>query len=61
MRLPSLWSRQEIDPFRSLRREMEDAFRTFESGLPTLSVGAKAPAVNVAETGSAIEGWHRRH
>ena len=55
MRLPSLWSRQDIDPFRSLRREMEDAFRIFDTGLPTLSVGAKAPAINVAETVNAIE------
>jgi HSP20 family protein len=55
MKLPSLWSRQDIDPFRSLRREMEDAFRIFDSGLPTLSVGAKVPAVNVAETANAIE------
>lgn len=55
MKLPSLWSRQDIDPFRSLRREMEDVFRAFEGGLPTLSVGAKAPAVNVAETANAIE------
>ncbi len=55
MRLPSLWSRQDIDPFRSLRREMEDAFRIFDTGLPTLSVGAKAPAINVTETVNAIE------
>ena len=55
MRLPSLWSRQDIDPFRSLRRDMEDAFRVFDTGLPTLSVGAKAPAINVAETANAIE------
>ena len=55
MRLPSLWSRQDIDPFRSLRRDMEDAFRIFDTGLPTLSVGAKAPAINVAETANAIE------
>lgn len=55
MRLPSLWSRQDVDPFRSLRREMEDSFRMFDSGLPTLSVGAKVPAVSVAETADAIE------
>jgi HSP20 family protein len=55
MRLPSLWSRQDIDPFRSLRREMEEAFRQLDTGLPALSVGAKAPAVNVAETANAIE------
>ncbi|WP_154454014.1 hypothetical protein [Methylocystis rosea] len=34
---------------------MEDAFRIFDTGLPTLSVGAKAPAINVAETVNAIE------
>ncbi len=55
MRLPSFWSRQDVDPFRSLRREMEETFRVLDSGLPTLSVGAKAPAVNVAETANAIE------
>ncbi len=55
MRLPSLWSHQDVDPFRSLRREMEDAFRGVESGLPTLSVGARTPAVNVAETANAVE------
>jgi HSP20 family protein len=55
MRLPSLWSRQDIDPFRSLRREMEDAFRTFDTSFPNLSVGAKTPAINVAETANAIE------
>jgi HSP20 family protein len=40
------------DPF---RREMEDMIRAFDRNLPTLSVGAKAPAINVAETADAIE------
>jgi HSP20 family protein len=54
MRYPSLWSRPEMmaDPF---RREMEDMIRAFDRKLPTLSVGAKVPAINVAETAGAIE------
>jgi HSP20 family protein len=57
MKLPSLWSgRQDLsDPFRSFRREMEDMFRTFDRGLPSLSVGARLPAINVAETKDAFE------
>ena len=57
MKLPSLWSSQDLmaDPFRSFQREMEDMFRTFGHKLPTLNVGAAAPAVNVAETADAIE------
>jgi HSP20 family protein len=58
MKLPSLWtSRPDLmsDPFRSIRREMEDMFRTFDRGLPSLRVGAGAPAINVAETKDAIE------
>jgi HSP20 family protein len=57
MRMPSLWTGQEHmpDPFKSFRREMEDMFRTFGQNLPALSVGAGAPAINVAETDGAIE------
>ena len=58
MKLPSLWSgRQDLmsDPFRSFRREMEEMFRTFDRGLPSLSVGAGLPAINVAETKDAFE------
>ena len=58
MKLPSLWStRQNLmsDPFRSIRREMEDMFRTFDGHLPSLRVGAGVPAINVAETKDAIE------
>ena len=56
MRLPSLLSSRDTlaDPFRSFRREIEEAFRGFDR-LPTLNVGAAAPAVNVAETQDAIE------
>jgi HSP20 family protein len=58
MKLPSLWSsRPDLmsDPFRSIRREMEDMFRTFDRGLSSLRVGAGAPAISVAETKDAIE------
>ena len=58
MKMPSLWSGGQdmmADPFKSFRREMEDMFRGFDRNLPTLSVGAKAPAMNVAETADAIE------
>jgi HSP20 family protein len=34
---------------------MEDMFRAFDRSLPALSIGAAAPAINVAETAEAIE------
>jgi HSP20 family molecular chaperone IbpA len=43
------------DPFRSLRREMEDMFRMFDRNLPSLNVGAGVPTIDVAETTDAIE------
>ncbi|MGB8901768.1 MAG: Hsp20/alpha crystallin family protein [Methylocella sp.] len=43
------------DPFRSLRREMEDMFRVFDRNLPSLNVGAGVPTIDVAETKHAIE------
>jgi HSP20 family protein len=58
MKMPSLWSGGQdmmADPFKSFRREMEDMFRGFDRNLPTLSVGAKAPAINVAKTADAIQ------
>ena len=58
MKLRSLWSRSQdlmSDPFRSIRGEMEDMFRTFDRGLPSLRVGAGMPAINVAETKEALE------
>ncbi len=57
MRLPSLWSRADltVDPFKTFRREMEDWFSQIDKNLPSLTLGAGAPAINVAETDKAIE------
>ncbi len=57
MRLPSLWSRSDLapDPFRTFRREIEDLFGQIDKNLPSLTLGAGIPAVNVAETDKAIE------
>lgn len=57
MKLPSLWSRVDLatDPFKAFRREMEDWFSQVDKNLPSLSLGAGVPAVNVAETDKAIE------
>ena len=58
MKLPSLWSSSQdlmSDPFKSIRREMEDMLRTFDRHLPSLRVGAGTPAINVAETKDAME------
>ena len=58
MKLPSLWSSSQDlmpDPFRPFRREMEDMFRAFDRGLPSVRVGAGVPAINVAETKDALE------
>ena len=58
MSLPRLWTTsQELasDPFRAMRREMENALRAFDQGSPTPSIGAGAPAINVAETKDAFE------
>src|SRR4029077_1927118 len=48
MKLPSMRSRNHdlmYDPFRSLRREMEDMFRVFDRNLPSLHVGAGVPTI----------------
>ena len=57
MKMPGLWpSNQDlIDPFKSLRREMEDVFRAFDRNAPSPSIGAGAPAIDVAETKNAFE------
>ncbi|QWG25373.1 Hsp20/alpha crystallin family protein [Bradyrhizobium sediminis] len=58
MSLPRLWtSGQELasDPFRAIRREMENALRAFDQSSPSPSIGAGAPAINVAETNDAFE------
>jgi HSP20 family protein len=38
-----------------MRREMETALRAFDQGVPSSSIGAGAPAINVAETKDAFE------
>ena len=50
--LPSLWS---DDPFKAMRREMDDFLANFARRLPTADIGAEVPAVNIAETKDAIE------
>ena len=57
MRLPTLWSSRDLmaDPFKSMRREMEDMLRSFGQPLPAVDVGARGAAINVAETDDAIE------
>jgi HSP20 family protein len=58
MKVPGLWSSNQdliSDPFKSLRREMEDMFRAFDRNLPSPSIGAGAPAIDVAETNDAFE------
>jgi HSP20 family protein len=56
MTLPRLWTRsQELDPFRVMRREMENAFRAFDQQPTSPDIGAGAPAINVAETNDAFE------
>lgn len=52
--LPSLWS-SNLDPFKAMRRDMEDFFTSFARRWPATDVGAEAPAVNIAETKDAIE------
>jgi HSP20 family protein len=56
MSLPRLWTRsQELDPFRVMRREMENAFRALDQKPSSPDIGAGAPAINVAETNDAFE------
>ena len=43
------------DPFRAMRREMENALRAFDQNLPSPDIGAGSPAINVAETKDALE------
>ena len=56
--LPRLWTTsQELtsDPFRAMRREMENALRAFDQNSPSADIGAGAPAISVAETKDAYE------
>ena len=58
MNLPRLWTTsQELtsDPFRAMRREMENALRAFDQNSSSPDIGAGAPAINVAETKDAFE------
>jgi len=57
MNLPRLWTTgQDVtwDPFRAMRREMENALRAFDQNVPS-EIGAGAPAINVAETKDTFE------
>lgn len=56
MSLPRLWTMsQDLDPFRLMRREMENAFRAFDPKPVAPGIGAGAPAISVAETNDAFE------
>jgi HSP20 family protein len=56
MTLPQLWSQElSSDPFRAMRREMENVFRVFGQNLSPPEIGAGAPAISVAETNDAFE------
>jgi HSP20 family protein len=56
MSLPRLWTvSQELDPYRVMRREMENALRAFDQKPSPPGIGAGAPAVSVAETNDAFE------
>lgn len=56
MSLPRLWSQDlSTDPFRAMRREMENVFRAFKPNLSSSDIGAGAPAISVAETNDAFE------
>jgi HSP20 family protein len=57
MSLPRLWysSQELMDPFRTMRREMENALRAFDQSSSSPSIGAGAPAISVAETKDGFE------
>ncbi len=58
MNLPRLWTTSQEatwDPFRAMRREMENALRAFDRNSPSPEIGAGVPAINVAETKDAFE------
>ena len=57
MNLPRLWTTgQDVtwDPFRAMRREMDNALRAFDQNVPS-EIGAGEPAINVAETKDAFK------
>ena len=56
MRFPSLWTGPDIaDPFRMMRREIDELFSDFAQRMPTTEGGLRIPAINVAETDGQIE------
>ena len=58
MNLPRLWTTSQEatwDPFRAMRREMENALRAFDRNSPSPEIGAGLPAINVSETKDAFE------
>src|SRR5207342_1633059 len=57
MNLPRLWTTNQelVDPFRAMRREIENAVRSYDQNSPSPGIGAGAPAINVAETKDAFE------
>ena len=55
--LPRLWTASQdltADPFRAMRREMENALRAFDQNASSADIGAGAPAISVAETKDAF-------
>lgn len=56
MRLPSLWNSRDVaDPFRAMRREMDDLFSNFARRWPTMDLNLDTVAVDIAETKDAYE------
>jgi HSP20 family protein len=56
--LPRLWTTSPdltSDPFRAMRREMENTLRAFDQNSSAADIGAGAPAISVAETTDAFE------
>jgi len=56
--LPRLWTTSPeliSDPFRAMRREMENAVRAYDQNSSSSDIGAGAPAISVAETKDAFE------
>ena len=58
MVLPRLWTTSQdlvSDPYRAMRREMENALRAFDQGSSSAYIGAGVPPLAVAETKDAFE------
>jgi HSP20 family protein len=57
MRLPSIWSYNELSttPVKSFWTEMEDLFKRFGMTGSSLDIAAKAPAMDVSESNGSIK------